>query len=313
MWEAITSRFAELHAWVFETLVQPALFKLDLMDWSELAFDGTELFLIGVIQLVLLYVVFRPLEALAPAEPWPNRDGADADFLYSALAKLGVLPLFFFLILTPAFDWVNGSLRMSGIIPPNLEDLIPAFKDAPFLSAFAYLLILDFADYWRHRMQHRFRIWWALHALHHSQQKMTFWSDDREHLLDQLIAAAWRAVIGLAIGVPPVQFLVVTLISGAIESLSHANVRLSFGAIGERLVVSPRFHRVHHAVEVGHEGKRYGCNFAQVFSLWDVIFGTANFDASFHRTGIADQLQGRDYGRGFWAQQWLGLRRMWEG
>ncbi len=28
-------------------------------------------------------------------------------------------------------------------------------------------------------------------------------------------------------------------------------------------------------------------------------------------TGIADQLQGRDYGSGFWKQQQLGLKRLW--
>jgi sterol desaturase/sphingolipid hydroxylase (fatty acid hydroxylase superfamily) len=109
-----------------------------------------------------------------------------------------------------------------------------------------------------------------------------------------------------------VQFLVVTLISGAIEALSHANVRLSFGAIGDRLLVSPRFHRIHHAMDQGREGPPYGSNFAQVFAFWDVLFGTAHLDAAYHPTGIADQLEGRDYGRGFWAQQWLGLRRMFE-
>jgi hypothetical protein len=44
--------------------------------------------------------------------------------------------------------------------------------------------------------------------------------------------------------------------------------------------------------------------------VWDVLFGTARFDDRFDATGIRDQLQGRDYGRGFWAQQWLGLTRM---
>ena len=35
------------------------------------------------------------------------------------------------------------------------------------LSFFAYLIVLDFAEYWRHRFQHRFAWWWELHALHH--------------------------------------------------------------------------------------------------------------------------------------------------
>ncbi|MCS7023478.1 MAG: sterol desaturase family protein [Bryobacteraceae bacterium] len=308
MWEFLSSSFAALHAWVFETLVQPVLYRAGLMAWAEQAFEGTELFLIGALELVILWALFRPLEQIAPAEPWADRKAANRDFVYALLAKLGVFPLFFFFILTPAVDWVNANLRLAGVIPPNLEDLVPPLQTAPVVSALLYLLILDFADYWRHRWQHRFRIWWALHAVHHSQRQMTFWTDDREHLLDQMISALFRAVIGLALGVPPVQFLTVTLVSGALEALSHANVRLSFGPLGDRILVSPRFHRTHHAMDQG----RYGSNFAQVFAFWDVIFGTANFDPTYRPTGIADQLRGRDYGEGFWAQQWLGLRRMFE-
>ena len=94
-------------------------------------------------------------------------------------------------------------------------------------------------------------------------------------------------------------------------------MRISFGHWGERLLVSPRFHRFHHGIGVGHEGTRPqalgGCNFAVLFPFWDVLFGTARFDTPKVATGIRDQLPaygGRDYGQGFWAQQRLGLLRL---
>jgi hypothetical protein len=46
---------------------------------------------------------------------------------------------------------------------------------------------------------------------------------------------------------------------------------------------------------------------------WDMLFGTANFESRYDPTGIRDQVEkppNRDYGRGFWAQQWLGLKRL---
>ena len=52
--------------------------------------------------------------------------------------------------------------------------------------------------------------------------------------------------------------------------------------------------------------------------VWDILFRTANFTPAFAATGIRDQLPGADgapgrqYGRGFWSQQWLGLKRMVE-
>ena len=56
-----------------------------------------------------------------------------------------------------------------------------------------------------------------------------------------------------------------------------------------------------------------GHNFSVLFPVWDVLFGTARFGGRFEPTGLRDQLPeagGRDYGRGFWAQQWLGLKRL---
>ena len=43
----------------------------------------------------------------------------------------------------------------------------------------------------------------------------------------------------------------------------------------------------------------------------DVMFGTANFDQRFQSTGIRDQVEeGREYGKGFWSQQRLGMKRL---
>ncbi|MCE2988803.1 MAG: sterol desaturase family protein, partial [Nitrosomonadaceae bacterium] len=208
---------------------------------------------------------------------------------------------------------LNGALRMHDIIPPNLEDLMPWLNAHPLLSFLFYLVLLDFVAYWLHRWQHRFNWWWSLHALHHSQREMSFWTDDRNHLLDDLIVDGVYALIAILIGVPPAQFLAIIVASRMVESLSHANVRLSFGRIGEYLLVSPRFHRVHHAIGLGHEGAARGHNFAVLFPIWDVLFGTANMEPVFPATGIRDQLQGRDYGDTFWRQQWLGLKRLFGG
>ena len=66
--------------------------------------------------------------------------------------------------------------------------------------------------------------------------------------VDDLISFLWFGFIALLIGVPPLQFPVLVLVLRFLESLSHANVRLSFGWIGDRLLISPRFHRAHHGV-----------------------------------------------------------------
>jgi hypothetical protein len=41
-----------------------------------------------------------------------------------------------------------------------------------------------------------------------------------------------------------------------------------------------------------------------------MLAGTADFTPGVEPTGIRDQLDGRDYGRGFWSQQWRALLRL---
>ena len=60
----------------------------------------------------------------------------------------------------------------------------------------------------------------------------------------------------------------------------------------------------------GHEGTTYGCNFGVLFPWWDMMFGSAAFNREIEPTGIRDQLEGKSYGEGFWAQQGLAFRRI---
>ena len=66
-----------------------------------------------------------------------------------------------------------------------------------------------------------------------------------------------------------------------------------------------------HAVASVGATRLGGANFGVLLPWWDMLFGTANFEKRFDPTGVRDQVeQGRDYGRGFWSQQWLGLMRL---
>ena len=309
MFDALENLFATLHGQVFESAVLPLVHALGFGGHAELAFDATEVFLIGAIEITVLAIVLGALEKWRPLEK-QNEEDKRVDVTYTMLQRLGLIPLMMFALLTPLMDGFDGWLRMHDIIPWKLEDALPFLNDSRWLSFAAYLVILDFVAYWLHRAQHRFAFWWALHSLHHSQRSMSFWTDDRNHLLDAVFTDVAFALVALAIGVPPAAFVTVIVATRVIESVSHANLKIHFGRIGNSLLVSPQFHRLHHAIGVGHEGPARGCNFAVLFPLWDVMFGTANFENSFPPTGVRDQLHGVEYGRGFWAQQWLGIKRL---
>ncbi len=315
--------FGGAQGWLFEHLVEPAVFASGLGAFTEEAFEGTEWFLVGMVELAALYLVLRPLEALLPVHKFGNPYARWNDFIYTAIHRLGLFSIAIFFTLDPLMDHIAGMMRMQGVRPFNLEALLPSMP--PVASFLLYLAVLDFFDYWYHRAQHQVDWWWGLHSLHHSQRDMNLWSDNRNHLLDDLLRDIYMAGIALAIGVAPGQYVLLVSVSRAVQSLQHANVRIHFGRLGEFLLVSPRFHRTHHAIGVGHDALRSntrGCNFAVLLPVWDVLFGSARFDPHFAATGVRDQLErkladgsvvaGRDYGRGFWRQQWLGLKRMVE-
>ncbi|MGD9943618.1 MAG: sterol desaturase family protein [Burkholderiaceae bacterium] len=300
---------AAAQQWLFESLIQPLLYAAGWMRYQEEAFDATEWLLLGMVEVLVLALVLGACERRWPAEPTTDRGAVRTDVAYTLLHRLGVFPLLAFALLTPLFDGIEAKLRLLGVSRPNLEQWLPDALSGPVLGFVLYLVVLDALDYWIHRGQHRWRWWWELHAVHHSQRQMTLWSDNRSHLFDDLLRDALLAAAALIIGIAPAQYVMLIVAVRVWQSVQHANLRWRFGEVGERLLVSPSFHRRHHAIGFGHEGKAHGCNFGVLLPWWDQLFGTADFRAGFVPTGIRDQLDGRDYGRGIVAQQWRAVQR----
>ncbi len=318
----LTDAFGQVQQQLFEAVVQPLVFQFGMGNLLEDAYVATGWLLVGLLQLLVLLCVMGPLERWRPVEVGSSRSAVWVDVLYTLIHRLGLFRIAMFFSVEPLLDEFFGQARLHGWDGIQLDALMapwwPGVSDTAFLSFVVYLLAFDLLDYWIHRGQHQFDRWWALHAVHHSQRHMTMWSDNRNHLLDDALRDVIVAFTARAIGVPPGQFVAVVAVTQLVENLSHINARITFGWLGERLLVGPRFHRQHHGIGVGHEGHAPGtlggCNFAVLFPVWDILFGTARFDGQFDPTGIRDQLPehgGRDYGSGFWAQQWLGLKRLW--
>jgi sterol desaturase/sphingolipid hydroxylase (fatty acid hydroxylase superfamily) len=306
--------FASAQQALFEAVVQPLLFGAGLGNLLEDGFRATGWLLVGLLQLLVLLTLVNALQRWRPAEAVTDPAAVRVDVLYTLLHRLGLFRVALFFTVDPLFNALAISLRLAGAQPWSLDQLWPGVTDVALASFLLYLLVFDLADYWLHRAQHGVNAWWQLHALHHSQRQMTMWSDNRNHLLDDLLRDSALVLLALAVGIAPAQFVWVVAVTQLVESLSHANTRISFGRLGSRLLVGPRFHRLHHSMGLGHEshgaGSLGGHNFAVLLPVWDVLFGTARFDDRYDATGIRDQLAGRDYGRGFWAQQRLGFTRL---
>jgi sterol desaturase/sphingolipid hydroxylase (fatty acid hydroxylase superfamily) len=329
---------------VFEAAVQPLAFALGAGNLLEQAYEGTGWLLVGVLQVAVMLTVIGPLQRLWPVEPVTDRQAVAVDVIYTLIHRLGLFKLVMFFTFENWLEAGIGELRALGLPTFHLDQLWPGVTDGPLTSFLIYLVVFDFVNYLLHRAQHQFEWWWALHSLHHSQRQMTMWTDNRNHLLDSVITDLILVLLAILIGVGPGQFVALVAFSQLSESFQHADLKLWFGRVGERLWVSPRFHRLHHSIGIGHETpiertlsaagppqgakapsggsaahevasvgavRLGGCNFGVLLPWWDMLLGTANFERRFDATGVRDQVeQGRDYGRGFWAQQVLGFKRL---
>lgn len=314
--DMFTDFFAHAQQWLFESVIQPLLFWMGFGNLVEDAFDATMWLLVGVIQIVVLVAVIGPMQRWRPVEVVTDRKSIRLDMLYTVIHRLGIFRIALFFTLDPLFNMLFGWLHVQGIYSLQLDQMWPGVTDSPLASLLFYLLIFDLLGYLFHRATHSYRWLWALHSLHHSQRQMTMWSDDRNHILEDVLRDTMLVIASQVIGVAPGQFVAIVAIGSLIESFSHANLRMSFGPIGEKLLVGPKFHRLHHAIGIGHESANRrlgGHNFGVLFPIWDILLGTAHFKGNYEATGVRDQLPeegGRDYGQGFLSQQWLGLKRM---
>ena len=307
---AISSAYGSAQEWIFAAIVGPILYQFDLMSWAEDAFDGIDWFLFGCVQIFLIVVVLRVWERITPAETQVQfSSSSKADLFYTLFHRLGIFHGLMFIALSGFFFELDSILHDFRFDRLNVESWWPGVTSIPVVSFVIYLILLDFVDYLYHRASHTFNWWWQLHALHHSQTVMTAWSDNRNHLLDDIMRATLMAFFALLFGVSPGQFIMLIALSQFIQSWQHANIKVHLGA-ARFVLISPMYHRMHHAVGYGHEaigkpGVLGGCNFGILFPWWDMLFSTAIFPKEVHPTGVRNLTVSHNV----IAQQWQGLVR----
>jgi sterol desaturase/sphingolipid hydroxylase (fatty acid hydroxylase superfamily) len=132
------------------------------------------------------------------------------------------------------------------------------------------LLVVDFSTYWWHRMLHTWSPMWAFHSVHHAQEEMSFITSYRMHPVEQFGQSLIMVVPLLIIGTPTWRWLPLYLTMNMFEAAQHSALNFTYGR-AYALVVSPRFHALHHA----RDASVYNGNYSKILSIWDFLFGTA--------------------------------------
>ncbi|WP_377191277.1 sterol desaturase family protein [Ruegeria meonggei] len=125
---------------------------------------------------------------------------------------------------------------------------------------------------------------WQFHKVHNSAEVMHPLSNFREHPVDNFVynvgigmgsgavAGLFFNMMGYAPSLPsllgvPILMLLFNVVG---YNLRHSHVWLRWPGVWSKVFPSPAHHHVHHSFHPDHLDK----NFAFMFPLWDVLFGT---------------------------------------
>lgn len=153
----------------------------------------------------------------------------------------------------------------------GLINFIP-YHTNPWVYYISLFLLLDLCEYIYHVVMHKIDTLWKFHLVHHSDLKVDVSTTVREHPGETCIRTCclmlWTFLLG-----PAVAVLILRQTFQTIANISaHTEFRLSDRAnrIIGFIFITPNLHHVHHH----HELPYTDCNYGDVLSIWDRLFGT---------------------------------------
>ena len=140
---------------------------------------------------------------------------------------------------------------------------------ATWVTYMIAFIVLDFAGYTVHALDHKINFFWNSHIIHHSSEEFNL-----ACALRQSVSVFVRLFIVLLLpaallGVPAQVIAVVAPLHLFAQFWYHTQHIGKMGFL-EKIIVTPSHHRVHHAINKEYIDKNYG----QIFIFWDKIFGT---------------------------------------
>lgn len=142
-----------------------------------------------------------------------------------------------------------------------------------FVRIFIFFIVVDFVQWWTHRLLHRVEFLWNFHKVHHSVKEMGFAAHLRYHWMEPVVYNSLRyvplAIIG---GFSAKDVAFVHFFNIVIGHLNHANINWDYGWL-KYIFNNPKMHIWHHSKELPAE-RKYGVNFGLTLSIWDYIFKT---------------------------------------
>ena len=216
----------------------------------------------ALLLLIVYSLVMIPLEKLFGRREQGGvfRKGWALDLTYFFVSTM-LVQVTTYLSLQPAYVLFNWAVF------PDVQAVV---RGQPVvLQILEIMLLADLMQYWAHRLFHEISWLWKFHAVHHSAQVMDWMAGNRMHLVDLALTRSMVFVPAYVLGFADTAIYFYILIVAVQSAFIHANLNWKLGWL-EYVLVTPRFHHWHHALEREATDK----NFAIHFPLLDMLFGS---------------------------------------
>ncbi len=238
--------------------------------------------------LLILPVVFMLLMLIEQVAPLRQRTRP----LFRRLVKNLILTAAVFLV---GFLVVrNAGLGMSEWTAERgfgLVFLVPLPKWCRVAIGF---LLMDLTFYYWHRANHRIRLLWRFHNVHHIDPDLDVSTSFRFHFGEIAYSAVFRVAQMLLIGADPLTYAIYETVFNTETMFHHSNIRLPLRLERwlNKVIVTPRMHGIHHSAV----GPETNSNYGVIFPWWDRLSRTLvlNVPHSSIRIGVPGYLEVQD-------------------
>lgn len=146
-------------------------------------------------------------------------------------------------------------------------------------------ILVDFSEYWFHRLSHRINFLWSAHVVHHQSECFNLTVGLRTSLFVPLFNVFIYSLFPW-LGFDPHAVLLIIFIQGIYQLLVHTELVGKLGVL-DYLIVTPSVHRVHHGKNEVYIDKNYG----KFLLIWDQLFGTWQQETEKPTFGITTPLK----------------------
>lgn len=140
------------------------------------------------------------------------------------------------------------------------------------LATILAVLLLDYAMYFWHWLNHRVPFLWRFHHVHHTDLDLDVSTAFRFHFGEMLFSVVVRAIQVIAVGASPAAALIYEIVLEASTEFHHSNLRLplKLERVLNWLIVTPRAHGIHHSIV----SRETNSNYSNFLLLWDRLHRT---------------------------------------